>query len=100
MFAAACSTSRSLNAHVLAVTRQHRPSDARKFVGQRYDHDIAVRSCEQGLKPTAERRTFLGETRKSRARPVDEQHPQVAIAAFDAQQPRFPLSRRLTRDQT
>ena len=34
--------------------------------------------------PTAERRTFLGETRKSRARPVDQQHPQVAIAAFDA----------------
>jgi len=45
--------------------------DARKFVGQRYGHDIAARSCKQSPKPTAERRTFLGETRKSRARPVE-----------------------------
>ena len=55
-----------------STTGENRPSDARKLVGQRYGHDIAAGSCEQSLKPTAERRIFLGEPRKSRARPVDQ----------------------------
>ena len=60
----------------------------RKFVGQSYDHDVAVCSCEQGLEPPAERCILLGETRKSRARAMDEQHPQYPL-------PRLPMRRSL-----
>jgi hypothetical protein len=77
-----CSTARGLNGHVLPVTCEHRPSYPPKLVCQSHDHDIAVRARKQILKPTAERSIFLGETRESRARPMDQQHPQVAVAAL------------------
>jgi hypothetical protein len=38
-----------------------------------------VCSRKQSLNPPAERRIFLGKTRESRARPVDQQHPQVTV---------------------
>src|SRR2546423_6532271 len=91
----------SLNGDILAVSCEHRPSNPRKLVGQRYGHDVAVCSRKQSLNPPAERRIFLGETRGSRARPVDQQHPPVTVAALaDMQQPRFSTRRRLPRHQT
>jgi len=81
----------SLNGDILAVSCEHRPSNPRKLVGQRYGHDVAVCSRKQSLNPPAERRIFLGKTRESRARPVDQQHPQVTVAALaDMQQLGFP----------
>ena len=91
----------SLNGDILAVSCEHRPSNPRKLVGQRYGHDVAVCSRKQSLNPPAERRIFLGKTRESRARPVDQQHPQVTVAALaDVQQPRFSTCRRLARHQS
>ena len=90
----------SLNGDILTVSCEHRPSNPRKLVGQRYGHDVAVCSRKQSLNPPAEWRIFLGETRESRARPMDQQHPQVTVAALaDMQQPRFSTCRRLPRHQ-
>ena len=90
----------SLNGDILAVPCEYRPSNPRKLVGQRYGHDVAVCSRKQSLNPPAERRIFLGKTRESRARPVDQQHPQVTVAALaDVQQPWFSTCRRLARHQ-
>jgi len=62
--------------------------------------NVAVCSRKQSLNPPAERRIFLGKTRESRARPVDQQHPQVTVAALaDVQQPWFSTCRRLARHQ-
>ena len=36
-------------------------------------------SRKQSLNPSAERRIFLGKTRESRARTVDQQHPQITL---------------------
>ena len=36
-------------------------------------------SRKQSLNPPAERRIFLGKTRESRARTVDQQHPQITL---------------------
>ncbi len=69
----------SLNGDILAVSCEHRPSNPRKLVGQRYGHDVAVCSRKQSLNPPAERRIFLGKTRESRARTVDQQHPQITL---------------------
>jgi hypothetical protein len=79
----------SLNGDILAVWGEHRPSDPCKLVGQGYGHDVT----KQSLNPSAERRIFLGETRASRAHPMDQQYPQVTVAALaDVQQPRFSLA--------
>jgi hypothetical protein len=48
----------SLNGDILAVSYEHRPSNPRKLVGQRYGHDVAVCSRKQSLNPPAERRTL------------------------------------------
>jgi len=64
-------------------------------------HDVMVCSREQSLNPPAEWRIFLGETWESRARPMDQQHPQITVTALsDVQQPRFSTCRRLTRHQS
>ena len=64
-------------------------------------HYVAMCSRKQSLNPPAERRIFLGKTRESRACTVDQQHPQISVAALaDAQQPRFSTCRRLTRYQS
>jgi len=89
----------SLNGDILAVSCEHRPSNPRKLVGQRYGHDVAVCSRKQSLNPPAERRIFLGKTRGEPCAAVDQQHPQITLAALaDAQQPRFSTCRRLARD--
>ena len=36
-------------------------------------------SRKQSLNPQAERRIFLGKTRESRERTVDQQHPQITL---------------------
>src|SRR6266403_136570 len=95
------SLTESLNGDILAVSCEHRPSDPCKLVGQGYGDDVAVCSRKEGLNPPAERRIFLGQTRESRARPMDQQHPQVTVAALaDVQQPRFSTCRRLARHQS
>jgi hypothetical protein len=91
----------SLNGDILAVSCEHRPSDPCKLVGQGYGHDVTVCSRKQSLNPSAERRILLGETWESRARPMEQQHPQVTVAALaDVQQPRFSTCRRLARHQS
>src|SRR5262245_22600605 len=91
-------TGRSLNSHIPALTCKDRPSNPRQLVCQGYGHDVAMCSRKQSLNPPAERRIFLGKTRESRARTVDQQHPQITVAALaDAQQPRFSTCRRLAR---
>jgi hypothetical protein len=88
-----------LNSHIPAITCKDRPSNPRQLVCQGYGHDVAMCSRKQSLNPPAERRIFLGKTRESRARTVDQQHPQITVAALaDAQQPRFSTCRRLARD--
>ena len=62
--------------------RYRSPYGPCKLVGQGYGHDVTVCSRKQSLNPPAEWRIFLGETRESRARPMDQQHPQVTVAAM------------------
>jgi hypothetical protein len=79
---------------------EDRPSNAREFIRERHDRHVAVRSLEQPLEPMAEWGLALGEPWQSGARPMDQECPQVGIAAFaDAEQLRFPAGRRLARDQ-
>src|SRR5438445_1624200 len=73
------SLTESVNGDILAVSCEHRPSDPCKLVGQGYGDDVAVCSRKEGLNPPAERRIFLGQTRESRARTVDQQHPQITL---------------------
>jgi hypothetical protein len=97
--ASAATIGRSLNSHIPAITCKDRPSNPRQLVCQGYGHDVAMCSRKQSLNPPAERRILLGKTRESRARTVDQQHPQITLAALaDAQQPRFSTCRRLARD--
>jgi len=73
------STGCNLNSHIPAITRKDRPSNPRQLVCQGCGHDVAMCSRKQSLNPPAERRIFLGKTRESRARTVDQQHPQITL---------------------
>jgi hypothetical protein len=93
------STGRSLNSHIPAITCKDRPSNPRQLVCQ--GHDVAMCSRKQSLNPPTERRIFLGKTRGEPCAAVDQQHPQITVAALaDAQRPRFSTCRRLARHQS
>jgi len=74
------STGRSLNSHIPAITCKDRPSNPRQLVCQ--GHDVAMCSRKQSLNPPAERHIFLGKTRGEPCAAVDQQHPQITVAAL------------------
>ena len=83
------STGRSLNSHIPAITCKDRPSNPRQLVCQ--GHDVAMCSRKQSLNPPAERHIFLGKTRGEPCAAVDQQHPQITVAALaDARSLGFP----------
>jgi hypothetical protein len=92
--------SRTSGGRVFFLSIQQRPSDARRFVGERHNRSIETAPSDKCFQPGRSMVVMLGQSADDGACTVDQLAPEIVVgASADAAEPWLAASRILSRHQ-